>query len=125
MYWSITLLKYSIADGVVNALHDRKDKVFQKLEVHPCIHRFHNKRDRKSSSIIFPKNSPRGFIHMFDELGMAVYETIGRIAFEDGEQEVPGDDGRVEAILDLRVIEEQLRQLIYAIHELMEESIGW
>ena len=59
---------------------------------------------------------------MFDELGMAVYETIGRIAIEDGEQEVPGDNGRVEAILDLRVIEEQLRQLTYAVHELMEES---
>ena len=29
----------------------------------------------------------------------------------DGEQEVPGDNGRVEAILDVRVIEEQLQQL--------------
>ena len=28
----------------------------------------------------------------------------------------------VEAILDLRVIEEQLRQLTYAVHELMEEN---
>ena len=59
---------------------------------------------------------------MFDELGMAVYETIGHIAIGGGEQEVPGDNGRVEAILDLRVIEEQLRQLTYAVHELMEES---
>ena len=59
---------------------------------------------------------------MFDELGMAVYETIGRVAIEDGEQEAPRDNGRVEAILDLRVIEEQLRQLTYAVHELMEES---
>ena len=59
---------------------------------------------------------------MFDELGMAVYETIGRIAM-DGEQEAASrDNGRVEAILDLRVIEEQLRQLTYAVHELMEES---
>ena len=60
---------------------------------------------------------------MFDELGMAVYETIERVAIEDGEQEVPGgDNGRAKAILDLRVIEEQLRQLTYAVHELMEES---
>ena len=39
------------------------------------------------------------FIHMFDELGMAVYETIGRIAMEDGKQEAASrDNGRVEAI---------------------------
>ena len=59
---------------------------------------------------------------MFDELGMAVYETIGRVDVEDGEQEAPRDNGRVEAILDLRVIEEQLRQLTYAVHEFMEEN---
>ena len=54
---------------------------------------------------------------------MAVYETIGRIAMEDGEQEAaPGGNGRVEAILDLWVIEEQLRQLTYAVQELMEEN---
>ena len=52
----------------------------------------------------------------------AQYETIGRVAIEDGEQEAPRDNGRVEAILDLRVIEEQLRQLTYAVHELMEEN---
>ena len=62
------------------------------------------------------------FIYMFDELGMAVYETIGCIAVEDGEQEAPRDNGRVEATLDLRVIEEQLRQLTHAVHELMEEN---
>ena len=27
MHWSIILLKYSVADGAVNALRDRKDKV--------------------------------------------------------------------------------------------------
>ena len=51
-----------------------------------------------------------------------MYETIGRAAIEDGEQEAPRDNGRVEAILDLRVIEEQLRQLTYAVHEFMEEN---
>ena len=61
-------------------------------------------------------------IHMFDELEMAVYETIGRFGTEDGEQEVPRDNGRVEAILDLRVIEEQLRQVTYEVRELMEEN---
>ena len=52
----------------------------------------------------------------------AQYETIGRVAIEDGEKEVPRDNGRVEAILDPRVIEEQLRQLTYGAHELMEEN---
>ena len=67
------------------------------------------------------------FIDVFDELGMAVYETIERVAIEDGEQEASRDNGRVEAILDLRVIEEQSRQLTYAVHELIYggESVGW
>ena len=57
MYWSIILLKYSIADGVVNALHVRKDKVLQQFEVHPCIHQFHNKGTESPS--ISPKKLPR------------------------------------------------------------------
>ena len=40
-----------------------------------------------------------------------------------GEQETLRDNGRVEAILDLRVIEEQLWWLTYAVHELMR--ISW
>ena len=35
---------------------------------------------------------------------------------------MPRDNERVEAILYLRVIEEQLQQLTYAVHELMEEN---
>ena len=52
MHWRIILLKYSVADSVVNALHDRKDKVLQPLEAHSCIHRFHNKGTE--SPTIFP-----------------------------------------------------------------------
>ena len=52
-----------------------------------------------------------------------MYETIGCIVIEDEEQEAAaGDNGRVEAILVLWIIEEQLRQLTYAVHELMEEN---
>ena len=43
MGWSIILLKYSIAGGVVNALHVWKGKVLQQLQMHPCIHRSYNK----------------------------------------------------------------------------------
>ena len=74
----------------------------------PCRHSFHLDIDSKVLTPAIRGSS----IHMFDELGMAVYETIGRFSMEDGEQEAaPRDNGRVEAILDLRVIEEQLRQL--------------
>ena len=57
MYWSIILLKYSIADGVVNALHDREDKILQQHKVYPYIHRFHNK-GTESPSIFPPKTAP-------------------------------------------------------------------
>lgn len=60
---------------------------------------------------------------MFDELGMAVYETIGSVVPVKGAGEAPvQDNGRTEAILDLRVIEEQLRHITYGMHELMEEN---
>ena len=73
-----------------------------------CRHLFHSDIESKVLTPAVWESS----IHMFDELGMVVYETIGRVAMGDGEQEAaPRDNGRVEAILDLRVIEEQLRQL--------------
>lgn len=61
-------------------------------------------------------------IHMFDDLGMAVYETIARVTVEARVEQKARDNGCVEAVLDLRVIEEQLRQLTYAVHDLMEEN---
>ena len=38
-------------------MHDWKDKILQQLEVHPCIHRFHNK-GTESPSISPPKTAP-------------------------------------------------------------------
>ena len=64
MYWSIILLRYSIADGVINMLHDRKDKVLQQLEVDSCIHRFHNK-GTESPTIFPPKTAPNHHRHPF------------------------------------------------------------
>ena len=49
----------------------------------PCRHVF---RLDMESKVLIPVLG-QSFIHMFDELGMAVYETIGRVAIEDGEQE--------------------------------------
>ena len=48
-YWSIILLKYSIADGVINALRNQNDKVFQQLEVWstPLHSPISQQRDRK------------------------------------------------------------------------------
>lgn len=61
------------------------------------------------------------YVHMFDELGMAVYETIGSVPVDGAGSDAPvPDNGRTEAILDLRVIGEQLRHITYGMHELME-----
>ena len=59
---------------------------------------------------------------MFDELGMSVYETIGSVVVEGAGEAPVQDNGRTEAILDLCVIEEQLRHITYGMHELMEEN---
>jgi len=47
------------------------------------------------------------YIHMFDELGLAVYEAIGFVLAETAEEAPTRDNGRTEAIINLRAIEEQ------------------
>ena len=84
----------------------------------PCHHVFHlDMKSKVPTSALW-----QSFIYMFDELGMAVYETIGRVVIENWEQEAPRDNWPLEAVLDLRVIEEQLRQLTYVAHEPIEEN---
>jgi len=73
------------------------------------------------TKVLTPDVWPR-YIHMFDELGMAVYETIGSVVVEGTAEAPVQDNGRMEAILDLRVIEEQLQHITYGMHELMEEN---
>ena len=87
----------------------------------PCRHILHSDIESK----VLTSAVWECFIHMFDELGMAVYETVGLVAVEDGEQEVPRDSGRVEAILGLWVIGGQLRQLTCSPLAHGEESDDW
>jgi hypothetical protein len=63
------------------------------------------------------------YIHMFDELGLEVYETIGSMPVETTEEAPTRDNRLTEAILNLRAIEEQLRRITYGIHELMEGEL--
>jgi len=59
------------------------------------------------------------YIHLYDELGTAACEAIGSVAVEGAGEAPVQDNGRIEAILDLRVIEEQLLHITYGMHELI------
>jgi hypothetical protein len=59
------------------------------------------------------------YLSMFEEAGMEVYESI--TAVHVAEQPLIPDGGRVESLLEMREIEEQLHQQLYAVHEIMEE----
>jgi hypothetical protein len=59
------------------------------------------------------------YISMFDELRLAVYETMGSVVVDEEEDSV-NDGGKVQSLLELREIDEQFRsQLLYSVHELM------
>ena len=64
------------------------------------------------------------FIQNFNEPRIIVDETIGCVTVEDNGEQEARDNGRVEAILDLRVIEEHLRQLTYVVLSLWRR-INW
>lgn len=59
---------------------------------------------------------------MFKQLGMTVYETTRHATIGDNEVLDTRDNVCVGAILDLQIIEEQLQQLTYTVHELTEEN---
>jgi hypothetical protein len=59
---------------------------------------------------------------MFEGSGFEVYETIGHVFVEE-EQIQSVDTIRTRSVLQLRKLEEGLRQQLYAVHEIMEENI--
>ena len=57
---------------------------------------------------------------MFSESGFEVYETMGQVMVEECAPQV--DNIRVRSVLQLRELEERLRQQLYAIHEIIDET---
>jgi hypothetical protein len=81
----------------------------------PCRHIFH-------LNTVTPVLTPEKwdyYLNMFEEAGMEVYESI--TAVHVAEQPPIPDGGRVESLLEMREIEEQLHQQLYAVHEILDE----
>ena len=61
------------------------------------------------------------YVSMFSESGFEVYETMGQAMVD--EECAPQVGGiRVRSVLQLRELEERLRQQLYAIHEIIDET---
>ena len=58
---------------------------------------------------------------MFSESGFEVYETMGQVMVDE-ECAPQVDSIRVRSVLQLRELEERLRQQLYAIHEIIDET---
>ena len=62
------------------------------------------------------------YASLFDECGFEVYETIGHVSVQM-EEKKPIDSVRIRGILQLRELEERLRQQLYTVQDMMEENI--
>ena len=60
------------------------------------------------------------FISIFDECGFEVYESMGWVEVE--ECPVRPSDGHVESVLEMRELIEELNQILYSMHEVLDEE---
>jgi hypothetical protein len=81
----------------------------------PCRHIFH----LNSVTPVLTPAKWEYYVSMFEEGGLEVYESIA--AVHVAEQPPIPDGGQVESLLEMREIEEQLHQQLYAVHEIMDE----
>ena len=61
------------------------------------------------------------YVSMFSESGFEVYETMGQVMVDD-ECTLHVDSIRARSVLQLRELEERLRQQLYTIHEIIDEA---
>jgi len=81
----------------------------------PCRHVFH----LNAVTLVLTPEKWEHYVKMFAEGGMEIYEHVGVV--EVAEAAAPGDCGKVQSLLELREIEEQLHHQLYAVHEILEE----
>jgi len=82
----------------------------------PCRHIFHLDGETK---VLTPERW-QTYVSLFDECGFEVYETMGRVYVEVEERQM--DNVRIRSVLQLRELEERLRQQLYTVHDMIEEE---
>ena len=83
----------------------------------PCRHVFQLDAETK---VLTPERWQL-YVSMFSESGFEVYETLGHVMV-DKECAPHVDSIRVRSVLQLRELEERLRQQLYSIHEIIDET---
>lgn len=83
----------------------------------PCRHIFHLDGEEK---VLTPEKWEQ-FNAMFEDCGFEVYESMGWIEVGEEIKATP-DSCRIGSVLQLRELEERLRQQLYVVHEMMEEE---
>jgi len=82
----------------------------------PCRHIFHlDGEDRILTPAIW-----QSYIDIFEESGFEVYESMGWVDVE--ERPAVRDSVKMNRVLELREIEEQLRQQLFSVWEFLEEN---
>jgi len=84
----------------------------------PCRHVFH--LDSEVPSGVITAEKWREFISMFDECGFEVYESMGRVEVE--ERLVRPSERRVQTVLEMRELIEEMNQHMYDMLEVVDEE---
>jgi hypothetical protein len=95
-----------------------KTNRFARKYLLPCRHIFHLDGEVK----ILTSDKWQKYLSMFGEFGFEVYETIGHF-FVEGEEKQSVDTIRTRSVLQLRELEEGLRQQLHTVHQIMEENV--
>jgi hypothetical protein len=93
-------------------MHTKTNR-FARKHLLPCRHIFHLDREVK----ILTSDRWQKYLSVFEESGFEVYETMGHV-FVEGEEKQSVDTIRTRSVLQLRELEEGLRQPLYAVHEI-------
>jgi hypothetical protein len=106
---------YSITERKI--IHTKTNRFARKYLL-PCRHIFHLDGEVK----IFTSDRWQKYLSMFEESDLEVYETM-RHVFDEEEGKQSVNIIRTRSVLQLRELEEGLRQQLYVVHEIMEENV--
>ena len=91
---------------------------FSRSYLLPCRHIFHL---HKMVPVLTPIRW-QSYLDMFEEGGLEVYETMAAVVVEEPVVSPPQD--KVESLLELREIQEQLEHQMYAVHDLWDARMA-
>jgi len=90
---------------------------FSRSYLLPCRHIFHL---HSVVEVLTPERW-QCYVNMFEDGGLEVYETMGAVADVQEQLVAVTDEDKVNSLLEVREVGEQLQQQLYAVHAVLKE----